>query len=50
MRKNHDRITDLVEKLQQKIKSYKKQIDYTEEKSTLNLVRFQKAQQVYEQK
>merc|ERR1712095_82422 len=34
-KKNQDRITDLVEKLQQKIKSYKKQIEEAEERSKL---------------
>merc|ERR1712036_38615 len=33
--KNQDRITDLVEKLQQKIKSYKKQIEEAEERSRM---------------
>ena len=48
-KKNHDRITDLVEKLQQKIKSYKKQIEDAEEIAALNLAKFRKAQQDYEE-
>merc|ERR1711963_809025 len=34
-KKNQDRITDLVDKLQQKIKSYKKQIEEAEERSKI---------------
>ena len=48
-KKNHDRITDLVEKLQQKIKSYKKQIEDAEEIAALNLAKFRKAQQDYKE-
>merc|ERR1711970_1525803 len=48
-KKNHDRITDLVEKLQQKIKSYKKQIEEAEEIAAINLSKFRKAQQAYEE-
>merc|ERR1712192_150525 len=44
-KKNQDRITDLVEKLQQKIKSYKKQIEEAEEIAAINLAKFRKAQQ-----
>merc|ERR1719220_676318 len=38
-KKNQDRITDLVEKLQQKIKSYKKQIEEAEEIAAINLAK-----------
>merc|ERR1712002_1186030 len=48
-KKNHDRIRDLVEKLQQKIKSYKKQIEEAEEIAAINLSKFRKAQQDYEE-
>jgi myosin heavy chain 6/7 len=47
--KNQDRITDLVEKLQQKIKSYKKQIEEAEEIAAINLAKFRKAQQDLEE-
>merc|ERR1712226_983325 len=43
-KKNQDRITDLMEKLQQKIKSYKKQIEEAEEIAAINLAKFRKAQ------
>ena len=43
-KKNQDRITDLVDKLQQKIKSYKKQIEEAEEIAALNLAKFRQAQ------
>merc|ERR1712126_192853 len=39
-KKNQDRITDLVEKLQQKIKSYKKQIEEAEEIAAINLAKY----------
>jgi len=48
-KKNQARITDLVEKLQQKIKSYKKQIEDAEEIAAINLAKFRKAQQDYEE-
>ena len=48
-KKNQDRITDLVDKLQQKIKSYKKQIEEAEEIAALNLAKFRKAQQELEE-
>merc|ERR1712183_490364 len=48
-KKNHDRITDLVEKLQQKIKSYKKQIEDAEEIAAINLAKYRKAQQDFEE-
>ena len=47
--KNQDRITDLVDKLQQKIKSYKKQIEEAEEIAAINLAKFRKAQQDLEE-
>merc|ERR1712107_617743 len=47
-KKNQDRITDLVEKLQQKIKSYKKHIE-AEEIAAINLAKYRKAQQDFEE-
>merc|ERR1739846_43057 len=46
---NQDRITELVDKLQQKIKSYKKQIEEAEEIAAINLAKFRKAQQDFEE-
>merc|ERR1711983_297938 len=46
---NQDRIADLVEKLQQKIKSYKKQIEEAEEIAAINLAKYRKAQQDFEE-
>merc|ERR1712242_15489 len=48
-KKNQDRITDLVEKLQQKIKSYKKQIEEAEEIAATNLAKYRKVQQDLEE-
>merc|ERR1711923_217779 len=48
-KKNQDRITDLVEKLQQKIKSYKKQIEEAEEIAAINLAKYRKARQDFEE-
>merc|ERR1711923_568148 len=48
-KKNQDRITDLVEKLQQKIKSYKKQIEEAEEIAAINLAKYRKVQQDLEE-
>merc|ERR1712193_126559 len=44
-RKNQDRMSELASKLQQKIKTYKKQIEEAEEIAALNLAKFRKAQQ-----
>merc|ERR1712055_343292 len=44
-KKNSDRITELAQKLQQKIKVYKKQIEEAEEIAALNLAKYRKAQQ-----
>ena len=43
-RKNAERMHDLVEKLQQQIKTYKKQIEEAEEIAALNLSKFRKTQ------
>merc|ERR1712045_274911 len=48
-RKNQDRMSDLAGKLQQKIKTYKKQIEEAEEIAALNLAKFRKAQQELEE-
>merc|ERR1711997_312390 len=43
-RKNHERIQALVDQLQSKIKTYKKQIEEAEEIAALNLAKFRQAQ------
>lgn len=43
-RKNHERMQDLVDKLQQKIRSYQRQIEEAEEIAALNLAKFRKCQ------
>ena len=43
-RKNHERMQGLVDQLQGKIKSYKKQIEEAEEIAALNLAKFRQAQ------
>merc|ERR1712214_25189 len=43
-RKNHERMQGLVDQLQTKIKSYKKQIEEAEEIAALNLAKFRQAQ------
>merc|ERR1711971_226589 len=48
-KKNQDRMSDLANKLQQKIKTYKQQIEEAEEIATLNLAKFRKAQQELEE-
>merc|ERR1712213_203926 len=48
-KKNQDRMSDLANKLQQKIKTYKQQIDEAEEIAALNLAKFRKAQQELEE-
>jgi len=47
--KNQDRMTELATKLQQKIRTYKKQIEEAEEIAALNLAKFRKAQQELEE-
>merc|ERR1711874_436100 len=47
-KKNYDRMQDLVDKLQVKIKTYKKQIEEAEEIAALNLAKFRKVQQSVE--
>ena len=42
--KNHERMQELVDKLQNKVKAYKKQIEEAEEIAALNLAKFRKTQ------
>merc|ERR1712227_487457 len=44
-RKNQDRMSELATKLQQKIRTYKKQIEEAEEIAAFNLAKYRKAQQ-----
>merc|ERR1712203_725903 len=48
-KKNQERMSDLAGKLQQKIKTYKQQIEEAEEIAALNLAKFRKAQQELEE-
>ena len=43
------RMQELVDKLQNKVRSYKKQIEEAEEIAALNLAKFRKAQQLLEE-
>merc|ERR1712131_496397 len=43
-RKNHERMQGLIDQLQSKIKSYKKQIEEAEEIAAMNLAKFRQAQ------
>ncbi|TRY68424.1 hypothetical protein TCAL_07485 [Tigriopus californicus] len=47
--KNQERMSELATKLQQKIKTYKKQIEEAEEIAALNLAKYRKAQQELEE-
>merc|ERR1712111_201574 len=47
--KNHERMQELVDKLQNKVKSYKKQIEEAGEIAALNLAKFRKVQADLEQ-
>merc|ERR1719150_787589 len=47
--KNQDQMSELASKLQQKIKTYKKQIEEAEEIAALNLAKYRKAQQELEE-
>merc|ERR1719341_2472508 len=47
--KNHERMQELVDKLQNKVKSYKKLIEEAEEIAALNLAKFRKVQADLEQ-
>merc|ERR1712218_480176 len=48
-KKNQDSMSDLAQKLQLKIKTYKKQIEEAEEIAALNLAKYRKAQQEMEE-
>jgi len=48
-KKNQERMTELAQKLQQKIRTYKQQIEEAEEIAALNLAKFRKAQQEFEE-
>merc|ERR1712154_324841 len=48
-KRNQDRMSELAGKLQQKIKTYKQQIEEAEEIAALNLAKFRKAQQELEE-
>ena len=48
-RKNHERMQALIDQLQGKIRSFKKQIEEAEEIAALNLAKFRKAQQELEE-
>jgi hypothetical protein len=48
-KKNQEKMSDLAAKLQQKIKTYKQQIEEAEEIAALNLAKFRKAQQELEE-
>merc|ERR1712077_111155 len=48
-RKNQDRMSELATKLQQKIRTYKKQIEEAEEIAALNLAKYRKAHQDLEE-
>ena len=48
-RKNQDHMSELAQKLQQKIKTYRQQIEEAEEIAALNLAKFRKAQQELEE-
>ncbi len=47
--KNQERIAELADKLQQKIRSYKRQIEEAEEIAAINLAKYRKAQQELEE-
>ena len=48
-KKNQDKMSEIANKLQQKIKVYKQQIEEAEEIAALNLAKFRKAQQDFEE-
>jgi myosin heavy chain 6/7 len=48
-KKNQDSMSELAQKLQMKIKTYKKQIEEAEEIAALNLAKYRKAQQELEE-
>lgn len=48
-RKNQTRLQDLVEKLSEKLRTYKKQLEETEEIASLNLAKYRKTQHELEE-
>ena len=48
-KKNHQRMQSLIDQMQGKIKSYKKQIEEAEEIAAINLAKYRKAQQDFEE-
>jgi len=48
-KKNNDRMGELANRLQSKVKTYKQQIEEAEEIAALNLAKFRKAQQELEE-
>ena len=48
-RKNQERMTKMIESLENKVKSYKKQIEEAEEIAALNLSKFRQAQDLLQQ-
>ncbi len=48
-RKQHEHMADVVDKMQQKLRTYKKQIEEAEEIAAMNLAKFRKAQQECEE-
>merc|ERR1712059_131221 len=48
-KKNQDSMSELAQKLQMKIKTYKKQIEEAEEIAALNLAKYRKSQQELEE-
>ena len=48
-RKQHEHLADLVDRIQQKLRTFKKQIEEAEEIAAMNLAKFRKAQQETEE-
>ena len=48
-RKQHEHLADLVDRMQQKLRTFKKQIEEAEEIAAMNLAKFRKAQQETEE-
>ena len=48
-RKQHEHLADLVDRMQQKLRTFKKQIEEAEEIAAINLAKFRKAQQELEE-
>ncbi|MDJ8948213.1 hypothetical protein PO867_15085, partial [Clostridium perfringens] len=48
-RKNQERMQDMIDKLQQKIKTYKRQVEEAEEIAAINLAKYRKVQHELEE-